>query len=158
MKSKKAQHEMMGFALIIIMVAIIGLVFFSLTKPDKENNQPSPLAENFLESVLHHTTNCSKYSSGPPYLQIKDLSKICAQEGFCNSPVTACESLNHILDDILNNSFKAGVEFPLKAYQFLILSEGEAIINKSIGNKTSNSMGSSEKLANDLDFYLTLYY
>lgn len=157
MKSK-AQHEMMGFALIIIMVAIIGVVFLSMSKPDKENNQPSPLAENFLESVLHHTTNCSKYSSGPPYLQIKDLSKICAQEGFCNPPITACDALNSTINKILNNSFKAGTEFPLKAYHFLILSEGEAIINESLGNKTYNSRGSSEKLANNLDFYLTLYY
>lgn len=158
MESKKAQHEMVGFALIIILVAIIGVVFLSMSHKDRNDIQNSPLAENFLESLLHHTTNCSKYSSGPPYLQINDLAKECAQDGLCTIGISACDALNSTINEILAYSFKVGEDYPLKAYSFLIETPEKTLINESQGNKTQDFRGSSENLANGLSFKINLYY
>jgi len=158
MMKTKAQHEMVGFALIIIVVAVLMVIFlaFSLNKPDKYIE--SPLSENFIESLLHSTTNCSKYREGPPYLTIRELTKSCLREESCSPDFTACELLNLEINKTLNNSFRAGEEYPLKAYSFEIVSLTGPLITFEEGNKTQNFRGASQRLENNLTFYLELYY
>ena len=58
-EEKKGQEEMVGFALILILVAIIVLVFigFSIRSPEKESVE-SYEVESFLQSMLQYTTEC----------------------------------------------------------------------------------------------------
>ena len=157
-QSTKAQHEIMGFVLIIILVSVIGVVFLGLSQKDKVEPTNSPLAENFLESFLHQTTNCSKYSSGVPYMSVQDLAKSCSKGGACSDALTSCEALNLTVLSTLERSFQAGADYPLKGYSFVIMDGEEVLIYENKGNETENSKGSEQNLANDLNFYLQLYY
>ena len=58
-KRKKAQEEMVGFALIIILVAVILLIFlgFSLRDQEKETIE-SYEVESFIQSFLQYTSDC----------------------------------------------------------------------------------------------------
>ena len=59
MKNKYGQEEMVGFALIMIIVAIILLIFlsFSLGKSEKETVE-SYEVESFIQSMSQYTTDC----------------------------------------------------------------------------------------------------
>ena len=71
-KNKKAQEEMVGFSLIIIIVAIIILVLFSVSLRSKGNIQESYETDNFMQAFLQYTTECSvSYSSN--YLDVRRL-------------------------------------------------------------------------------------
>ena len=59
-KKKKAQEEMVGFVLIIVlgMVALmVFLVIYIRTSPDQELN--SVEVENLLSALMEHTTECA---------------------------------------------------------------------------------------------------
>ena len=57
---KVGQDEMVGFGLIIILVAIIFIVFISIyiRKPTEKVNDYE--ANSFIQSVLQYTTNCEE--------------------------------------------------------------------------------------------------
>jgi len=57
--NKKAQEEMVGFALIIIVVAVILLVFLSigLRKDGREDVESYEVA-SFIQSLLQYHTSC----------------------------------------------------------------------------------------------------
>ncbi|MBI2057207.1 hypothetical protein HYT91_03060 [Candidatus Pacearchaeota archaeon] len=69
-KNKIGQEEMVGFALIIILVSVILLVFlaFSLNKPKTEATE-SYEVNSFLQSSLQYTSSCQ--TSNPARL-LKD--------------------------------------------------------------------------------------
>jgi len=57
--NRKGQEEIVGFALIIIIVAVILLVFlaFSLNKPEKEDLE-NYVVKGFLDATLAYTSEC----------------------------------------------------------------------------------------------------
>jgi len=62
--SKKGQEEMIGFALIIIIVAVILLVFLavSLKNSNKETLGVNEV-DSFIQSFLSYTTDCKENSN-----------------------------------------------------------------------------------------------
>src|SRR3989338_8353081 len=97
---KHAQEEMVGFALIIIVVAVILLVFigFSIRKPQKENVESYEVA-NFIQSFLDYTTKC-KDSANLEYLSIQKLIFYCNNKETCLDGKDACEVLDSTLRGI----------------------------------------------------------
>jgi len=71
-KNKHSQEEMVGFAIIIIVVAVILLVFLSiyLLKPSKTNLENYEI-KSFINSFLEYTTSCENARSG--YLPVRDV-------------------------------------------------------------------------------------
>jgi hypothetical protein len=152
-KKKDAQEEMVGFGLIIIIVAVIGLVFlwFYITKPAEQNLKDYE-AENFVQTVLQYTTDCKE--AGRSYLNLKDLIS------WCSDPLKQCENgnscaiLNNTLKGILNESWDAGTEKRIKGYSLnisLTASDGTletSIYSRTAGNLTGNSRGYSDKYPN----------
>ena len=62
-KNKRAQEEMVGFALILILVAVIFLVFlvFYIKKPLSESIE-DPEITSFIQAIMQYTTKC-EYNS-----------------------------------------------------------------------------------------------
>ena len=76
-KNKKAQHEILGFVLIVLIVSIIGVIFLSISiAKGKGQKQNSVEISNFLESAMYYTTDCA-ISSFPKYQELQDLIKKC---------------------------------------------------------------------------------
>lgn len=123
-KEKKAQEEMIGFALIIIIVAVILLAFLFLSSGDSgEENLDSYQVNSFLQSYLKYTTSCKDDSfSGNKTIQdlILDIdagpgSTDC--EGQSNN---AKDVLENTSKEILNASWPVGPKRPTKGYKLEI--------------------------------------
>jgi len=145
MKFKKAQEEMIGFALIIILVAVILLAFlgFSLSKPQQDliNNYE---VENFMQAFLQYTvTDCE--DSG--YLSVQDLIFECNLDETCSDTKSSCEVLNDTLKGILKETWPIGEDRPNKGYELNIDTTDNPILSISEGNKTNSYKGASQVLS-----------
>jgi len=155
--NKKAQSEMVGFGVIIIMVAVILLIFLSISfKKSNDEFIKSYEVESFVQSVLSYTTTCEMgYSSN--YRDLGELMTDCVQKRTCLDGREACVVLNKTLGGILNQSWKVGGYYPERGYVMNITSKGKTLINFEKGNKTKISKGSLQSLNNGLNIKFIVY-
>ncbi len=135
--NKKGQEEMVGFALIIIIVAVIILVFisFSLRDSQKETVESYEI-DSFIGSFLEYTTDCRDRTND--LLTVKDLIIECDNLNVCGDGRPACDVLDSTLKGIIDESWKVGADRPIKGYELNISSEESNILSIEKGNKTLN--------------------
>jgi len=144
-KNKLGQEEMVGFALILIIVAIIMLVFlgFSLRSPEKETVE-SYEVESFIQSFLLYTTECENNIEKLP---IQKLIFSCYAKEQCLDGKDSCEVLETEMNNILEKSWIINEDSPVKGYELSIETErNESILDLRKGNITANSKGDSQPL------------
>ncbi len=155
-KNKKAQEEMVGFGLIIIIVAVILLVFlgFSLRNQQKESVEDYEI-NSFIQAFLQYTTDCE---DNLEYLSIQKLIFDCKNSEKCLDGRDSCEVLNSTLIEIIEESWEVGEDRPIKGYELRISSDEAEILFLEKGNITRNYRGSAEYLPKEVDIYFTAYY
>ena len=141
---RTAQEEMVGFAVIVIIVAVILLVMLGiwLNKP-KETAAESYKAESFIQAFLEQTTSCTRdfglsYSNVIDLISECDSKQVCTGENSEAESVPACEILNSTISEILESSWPAGQDRPIKGYVMNITSGSNEIASAQAGNETSN--------------------
>ena len=144
-KARKGQEEMIGFALIIILVSVILLVFlaFSLNKPKTEATESYEVS-SFLQSTLQYTTTCQESSGVEGFYTIQNLVFGCDLKERCSDEKDTCKALNETLIDILKESWPTGEDRPNKGYELTINTGEESILDIQEGNLTNNCKGSSQ--------------
>ena len=162
-KSTKAQEEIVGFALIIIIVAIVilFLLSISLKKSGKENVE-SYEADSFLQTTLQYTAEC-----GPEkrVFSVQELIFLCDEEKPCFEAeparnleeIKSCDILNQTVRGILEQSWKTGQNQPVKGYEFKIASNTKEILFIKEGNITGNYKGALQDLPG-ANVTFTAYY
>lgn len=122
MKDKKAQHEMVGFVLIVIIVSIIGIIFLSLMVGRGEPVAKKSIEiSDLLKSSLYYTSDCKisfEYKDG------QDLIKSCYKKETCSNNEDACEVLDFTFREIIGESLSVGEDSPNKAYLLRIYKTG----------------------------------
>src|SRR3990172_5266688 len=110
-RKKQGQEEMVGFALIIIIVAIILLIFlsFSLRSPQKQSVE-SYEAESFVQTFLQYTTECE---NNVEKLPVQKLIVSCMNKEQCLDGKDSCDALNSELGGILNESWNLNPNSPV---------------------------------------------
>ncbi len=154
---KSGQEEMVGFALIMIIVAVILLIFlsFSLGGGKKEIVE-SYEVESFLQAILQYTSDCE---DNLEYLPIRKLIFDCQDDKMCLDEQNTCEVLNSTLTDIIKESWKIEGDRPIKGYEFKIIVEGEKMLLLKEGNITQNYKGAFQLLGKrDTEIFFTAYY
>ena len=144
MINKRGQEEMVGFALIIIIVAVILLVFigFSLRGTTKDIVE-SYEVESFIQAFLQYTTDCRDKTND--ILTIRELILECNDLEKCSDERDTCIVLKSVLGGILNESWKVGEDRPVKGYELNISSQEKNILAISNGDhSTGNSKGASQ--------------
>ena len=161
--NKRGQEEMVGFALIIIIVAIVilFLLSFSLKKSGKENVE-SYEADSFLQTTLQYTAEC-----GPEkrVFSVQELIFLCDEEKPCFEAVPgrnldeikSCDLLNETLAGLLAQSWKTGESMPVKGYELKIASNTKEILFIKEGNLTGNYKGALQDLPG-ANITFTAYY
>ena len=149
---------MVGFALIIIIVAVILLVFLAISL---NNSEEEALGDNevksFIQSFLSYTTSCAEYSAD--YYSIQKLITECVNYGSdCLDGRETCDVLNSTLKGIVEESWPVRENTPLKGYELLITVDDELLISFEEGNKTFNNKGSPQPFPHSIDIYFTAYY
>ena len=150
---------MIGFALIMIVVAVVILVFLAFSIRNNERDAvESYEAYSFLQSTLQYTTECRDKLD---VLTIKDLIFMCESGNSCDNGDEACGILVSELEEIVAKSWPIGEDRPVKGYKLDIGSENGQIVSLQEGNLTGNSKGSIEELfkgGNLVQIIFSAYY
>ncbi len=150
---------MVGFALIMIIVAVILLIFLGLSLNNSQKEAvESYEVESFLQATLQYTTNCEDYLG---YLTIKEIVFDCSEGRTCLNEKNSCEVLKNTLEKLVEESWKIGEDRPVKGYDLQINSNEQELLSFTKGNQTSNSKGSLQDLTksgNQIEIYFTAYY
>ena len=160
-QNKSGQEEIVGFALIIIIVAVILLIFlgFSLRSSQKEIVE-SYEVDSFIWAFLQYTTTC-RDASDLEYLSIQKLIFDCNDGEMCLDKRDTCNVLNSTLKDIVKESWKVEGDRPVKGYELkIIINEVERLLLEE-GNITKNYKGSMQdfsKGGKDCEIYFKAYY
>ncbi len=153
---KKAQSELAGFAIIIIIVSILILIFvsFSIKRPSNDFVK-SYETESFVQSFLQFTPPCEIDSQ---HISTLKLIKYCQENRTCDSGENSCKILNETSKNLVNSAWTVGRDFPTKGYKFTINYEGNTLINLEKGNKTNQNKGSNQVFNGNLDISMISYY
>jgi len=147
LKSKRSQEEMVGFALIVIIVSIIILIFINFSiKQDIKEPLESYEAESFIQALLQYTSECQDYLG---YLSLQKVIIKCNNQEECLDGEEACEKLNETLTQLIEESWKVGNNRVIKGY-YLNITEGErTMIFLGEGDTTNNYKGTVQSLGNN---------
>lgn len=139
---RRGQEEMVGFAIIVIIVSVI-LVFFLLFSLSSKPQTDSYQAESFLESALQYTSSCEiNYQ----YLSVQNLILSCYNQQQCSDGEDSCSVLGDALNGLLNASWPIGQEFPTKGYRLDITSDSGSLLSIQQGNTTSTYRGAQQTI------------
>ncbi len=147
--SKKGQEEVVGFVVIVVLVAVVFVILlgFSSHKPIIQEKTSKDL-RNYLESVRVVTTDCKLTQDQSE--EFKSLISSCYQGQTCTSGKKACEVLNLTALNLLNSAFPVGIDYQAKGTKFnIVYSQAEEkqeqeIISLSKGNCSSLSYRSAD--------------
>jgi len=147
----KAQQEMVGFILIVVLV-MIGLVVFLVISARVSPKETSSLkVENMLGAIMKQTTDCD---AEPFYKNFEDLFKECYQGSQCNNlDESACKYLNESLTKTLETLMDS--EATVSAYQMDFSSRDDSgqsgILRISAGNCTGEVSGAQRSIVSGSD-------
>jgi hypothetical protein len=143
----KAQEEMVGFAVIIVIVAVVMLIFlWFYLRTDTETAVKSYEIESFLQAMLHYTID---YNSQK--IAIIDLIKE------CNSYEEGCDKLNKELKEIIEESWNTEKDSKIRGYELDIYEQDKQILLIQKGNKTNDYSGSSQPITGEVIISLKVY-
>lgn len=137
-KPKLAQEEIVGFAVIMILVAIILVILLGLYL---NNNDGEALEDfqltNFVNVITEINTECSSYRY-PGGLPIEELVSECALKRDCLEGDTACDILEKTIKEVMNEAWPVGPDWPQKGYELKLIEDDEEILILSKGNTNSS--------------------
>ena len=157
--NKKAQEELVGFALIIIVVAVVilFLLAFSLRSQNKASVE-SYEVDSFIQTSLQYTTDCD---INERTLSLQDLILSCSDKELCSDNKTSCQTLNSTLTGLSDAGWKTGENAPVKGYELVIKSNQNDLLDIKQGNITKNYKGGLQSFAKGgdyVEFSLKVYY
>lgn len=118
-RGRRGQEELVGFVVIVVLVAIIFLVLLAIfvRKPGVESREESIEIYQFLEGAMKQTSDCA-ISYEPNYLEVGELIEGCYDGQRCLDGEDSCLVLNSTFALLIDNSWNVGEEYPIKGYMF----------------------------------------
>lgn len=153
--NRKGQEEMVGFALIMVIVAVILLIFlgFAIRKPQIEAVENYEVG-SFLQAMLQYTSNCEDNLES---LDIQKLISRCDSGSVCLDGRNTCDALESSLEEIIGDSWPI-VDRPQVGYIMNISSESSEFLIIDAGNITNSFKGATQRLPNDIDINFKVYF
>jgi hypothetical protein len=159
LRFKKAQEEIVGFGIILIVIAVVLLVFLGF---GKNHNQKQTLEDfestSFLKAFLGTTTNCENNGN---YVLVKDLVFECLNEYKCDNGLDSCNVLNEVSQGAMASGWSVGPEMPFKGYELHIDSNEGSLVNITKGNNEGQYKGAIQdyaKSSTHIEAYVKIYY
>ena len=134
--SKKGQHEIVGFILIVVIVVVIGLFLLVFYLRQEPVERQSSDIQNFLQSSMRYTTSCA-INYAPEYSSIEDLIKSCYknENQECVDERKVCEAVNETLSELVPESLQVDPEGKINAYSMFIYYEDISEADEENGSK-----------------------
>jgi len=146
---------MVGFAIILIMVVVIGVVFLAISSNDEGPKTNNFELESFVQSILGFTTDCE--NSRGDHLSLRKVIFLCGEDEKCYTGEDSCEVVNETISGILENSWKTGEDWPTAGYSLQIFGEKKKIMNITVGNRTNRAKSSSQKFESGIAIDFRVY-
>ncbi len=142
--NKRGQEELVGFVVIVVLVAIIFLVLLAIfiRKPGTESKQESIEIYQFLEGAMKQTSECA-ISYEPNYLEVGELIEGCYDGKRCLDGEDTCKILNYTFVSLIDSSWNVGSDFPIKGYVFNSSYEGNATSKEIFNLEKGSCIGST---------------
>ena len=102
MINKKAQEEMIGFVLIVVLVSVIALIFLAISIRKTDGEIENKEIEKFLHASLLFSIECKEDRN----YDFKDLIKACYNNEQCLDGDNPCDLLDKTALELVENSFK----------------------------------------------------
>jgi hypothetical protein len=149
MENKRAQEEIVGFSMIIVIVAVILLIFLSFSlKGSQKDTVESYEVEGYLQSLLQKTSDC-KSTDNLEYYSVKKLIFNCYSNEVCLDGKNTCDELLKEIGRISNQSWSVEKDSPIKGYILNITVNGEELKALHYGNRTGSYKGASQELSKE---------
>jgi hypothetical protein len=118
MRFRRGQEEMVGFVLIMILLAIIFLVLLTISlRANKGSEMESKEVVLVLESIQEYTTDCAiGYETN--LRKMSDLVKDCDSGKTCLSGADSCEVLRNGTREIMAKIYTVGNGSRISSYYF----------------------------------------
>lgn len=152
-KNSKAQHEMTGFIIIVVMVMVIGVIFLGMSL---RKHQPIVTIDaeisNFLIASDAITSDCAQ-THEPNYRTLEELAIDCYTVKTCLDSRNACDVLTTIYNELLPKFKPAGTINSYKlTYYFEQSNNNETRPNSflSIGSSSGNQNCSSRRAGRNI--------
>ena len=155
-KNKRAQEEMVGFALIIIIVAIamLFILVFYIRSGGNEGFE-SYEVESFIQSSLHYTTDCGNFLG---LFSVQRLITECSKDSLCQDGRKTCDVLNSTLKAISDSSWDFGEDRPVKGYRMSVVLGQRELASVNEGVDIGSYRGSSQTLPGSIEIFFRAYY
>jgi len=142
--NRKGQEEIVGFALIVVIVAIILLFLVSFyIRGNKDEGTESYEVESFIQSFLGYTTSCEDFTGN---LSIQRLISECNKESLCSENIYSCDLLDSTLRGISEEGWRVGEDRPIGGYELHIEVNNKNLMNITQGILEGNFKGSSQDI------------
>ncbi len=155
---KSGQEEIVGFGLILIIVAVIGIVFIMVYIKRPVTQTEDYEASTFIQAALQYTSVCEDRKGN---LSVEDLIFKCKNNENCGE-VSGCVILNNTLKGMLKESWKPDPNNLVKGYSFVInVSDGEVMRNMielKGGIVTNKYRGSQQDFGRARDSIVILFH
>ncbi len=158
--NSRGQNEMVGFGLIIVLVAVVFIVFLSIYIRKPSETIVDHEANSFVQSLLQYTTVCEEGDF--ENLTVQRLISHCKDKDICYSNgMDPCIVLNNTIKDLVRESWRVGPENYIKGYSFTInVSDGnsnEQLVNIKEGVTTRNYRLSLQDFGKGWDYTVILF-
>ena len=149
--NKRGQEEMVGFVLVMVVVAVIFLVFLgiSLRNPVVEVGKESREVQMFLSSLLDISSDCA-LGFEPNFADVDTLISECHQSSGkkCVDDRRVCDIAEEVVGAALKQGWHVGNASVLKGYEFVVVyatngSEDVSVLGVSEGNCVGEKSGAS---------------
>lgn len=138
---------MLGFALIVVLVAVILLVFLGIAlRTNSQESVESYEIENFVLSSLQQTTDCR---NNLEFLNVRKLIFQCNGKEECSDEKDSCKMLNEVISNMLDAGFNVEEGGLYKGYNFEIRADGENMLNLTKGQLNGNYKGASQEFVKE---------
>lgn len=104
LNNKRAQEEIVGFVIIVLLVSVVALVFFGISLRKTAPVESSIRVENFVSGVMGVTTQCS-LKAVVNYLDVGELIRECRKGSDCYDGRESCEALNQTITGLFDEAF-----------------------------------------------------
>lgn len=161
--NNKAQEEMVGFVMIMIVVAVIMLVFLAiwLRQDNTDTKTSSVEVSQFLDAFLEYTTDCARYDTS--YLSVDELITLCRDERPCPAGIdegkNTCDILHDTAKEIIESSWTFSNTSREKSYYFNITQENSGTFREltSLGAYcTGTTRGDSKPRSSNIEIVLDI--
>ena len=117
MSRKKGQEEIVGFVLIVVIIAIVFVIFLGIKLRSSEPVQKeSEIIYQFVESSMRQTTECVIRQNGRNVVLNELIRECYSYDNSCLNGVSSCDVAKNTIINIINSTWKVGSEEYYKGY------------------------------------------